>query len=80
MVNLITDEIDVLLLKLNVNNCADISQNLKIEIKGETNKRNVLPLLQKKHRWHRRRRLSNMPAEHERYIENCLIDVRDKFA
>ena len=47
MVNSITDEIDVLLLKLNVNNCADISQNLKIKIKGETNKRNVLPLLQK---------------------------------
>ena len=31
MVNLITDETDVFLLKLNVNNCADISQNLKRE-------------------------------------------------
>ena len=47
MADLIRDEIDRFLLKLNANNSIVISQNLKIDIKGETNKRNVLRLIQK---------------------------------
>ena len=47
MADLIRDEIDGFLLKLNGNNLIVISQNLKIDIKGETNKRNVLRLIQK---------------------------------
>ena len=47
MADLIRDEIDGFLLKLNVNNLIVISQNLNIDIKGETNKRNVLRLIQK---------------------------------
>ena len=46
MVDLITEEIDVILLKLNAYNLTDISQNVNIEIKGETNKQNVFRLLQ----------------------------------
>ena len=45
MVDLITEEIDVILLKLNAYNLTDISQNVNIEIKGETNKQNVFRLL-----------------------------------
>ena len=41
------NEIDEFLLKLNANNLVVISQNLNIDIKGETNKRNVLRLIQK---------------------------------
>ena len=47
MADLIRDEIDGFLLKLDANNFIVISQNLKIDIKGETNKRNVLRLIQK---------------------------------
>ena len=48
MADLIRDEIDgVFLLKLDANNLIVISQNLKIDIKRETNKRNVLRLIQK---------------------------------
>ena len=47
MADLIRDEIDGFLLKLDANNLIVISQNLKIDIKGETNKRNVLRLIQK---------------------------------
>ena len=47
MADLIRDEIDGLLLKVNANNLIVTSQNLKIDIKGETNKRNVLRLIQK---------------------------------
>ena len=44
---MIRDKIDGFLLKLNANNLTVILQNLNIEIKGETNKRNVLRLIQK---------------------------------
>ena len=47
MADLIRDEIDGFLLKLDANNLILISQNLKINIKGETNKRNVCRLIQK---------------------------------
>ena len=47
MADLIRDEIDGFLLKLNANNLMVISQNLNIDIKGETNKQNVLRLIQK---------------------------------
>ena len=47
MADLIRDEIDGFLLKLDTNNLIVISQNLKIDIKRETNKRNVLQLIQK---------------------------------
>ena len=47
IVDLITGESDVFLLKLNANNLTDISQNVNIDIKGETNKQNVFRLLQK---------------------------------
>ena len=47
MADLIRDEIDGFLLKLDTNNLIVISQNLKIDIKGETNKRNVLQPIQK---------------------------------
>ena len=47
MADLRRDEIDGFLLKLNANNLIVISQNLNIDIKGETNKRNVLRLVQK---------------------------------
>ena len=47
MADLIRDEIDGFLLKLNANNLMVISQNLNIDIKGETNKQNVLRLVQK---------------------------------
>ena len=46
MADLIRDEIDGFLLKLDANNLIFISQNLKINIKGETNKRNVCRLIQ----------------------------------
>ena len=44
---MIRDETDGFLLKLDANNLIVISQNLKIDIKGETKKRNVLRLIQK---------------------------------
>ena len=44
--DLIRDYIDGFLLKLNPDNLIDISQTLNIDIKGETNKRNVLWLIQ----------------------------------
>ena len=47
MADLIRDEIDGFLLKLDANNLIATSQNLKIDIKRETNKRNVLRLIQK---------------------------------
>ena len=47
MNDLIRNEIDGFLLKLDANNLIFISQNLKIDIKRETNKRNVLRLIQK---------------------------------
>ena len=47
MNDLIRIEIDGFLLKLDANNLIFISQNLKIDIKRETNKRNVLRLIQK---------------------------------
>ena len=47
MADLIRDEIDGFLLKLDANNLIATSQNLKIDIKTETNKRNVLRLIQK---------------------------------
>ena len=47
MADLRRDEIDGFLLKLNANNLIVISQNLNIDIKGETNKRSVLRLIQK---------------------------------
>ena len=47
MADLIRDEIDGFLLKLNANNLMVISRNLNIDIKGETNKQNVLRLIQK---------------------------------
>ena len=47
MADLIRDEIDGFSLKLDANNLIVISQNLKIDIKVETNKRNVLRLIQK---------------------------------
>ena len=47
MADLIRDEIDGFLLKLDANNLILIYQNLKINIKGETNKRNVCRLIQK---------------------------------
>ena len=47
MNDLIRKEIDGFLLKLDANNLIFISQNLKIDIKRETNKRNVLRLIQK---------------------------------
>ena len=47
MADLRRDEIDGFLLKLNANNLIVISQNLNIGIKGETNKRNVLRLVQR---------------------------------
>ena len=47
MADLIRDEIDGFSLKLDANNLIVISQNLKIDITGETNKRNVLRLIQK---------------------------------
>ena len=47
MVDLIRDKIDGFLLKLDANNLIVLSQNLKIGIKGGTNKRNVLRLIQK---------------------------------
>ena len=47
MADLIKDKIDGFLLKLNVYNLIVISQNLNIDIKGETNKRNVFRLIQK---------------------------------
>ena len=47
MADLMRDEIDGFSLKLDANNLIVISQNLKIDITGETNKRNVLQLIQK---------------------------------
>ena len=47
MNDLIRIEIDGFSLKLDANNLIFISQNLKIDIKRETNKRNVLRLIQK---------------------------------
>ena len=47
MADLMRDEIDRFLLKLDANTLIVISQNLKIDIKGEINKRNVLRLIQK---------------------------------
>ena len=47
MADLIRDEMDRFLLKLNPSNLVVISQNLNIDIKGETNKRNILRLIQK---------------------------------
>ena len=47
MADLRRDETDGFLLKLNANNLIVISQNLNIGIKGETNKRNVLRLVQR---------------------------------
>ena len=44
---MIRNEIDGFLWKLDANNLIFISQNLKIDIKRETNKRNVLRLIQK---------------------------------
>ena len=47
MTDLIRDEIDAFLLKLDANTLIVIFQNLKMDIKRETNKRNVLRLIQK---------------------------------
>ena len=47
MADLIRDKIDGFLLKLNANNLIVISQNFNIDIKEETNKRNVLRLIEK---------------------------------
>ena len=47
MVDLIRDKIYGFLLKLDANNLIVLSQNLKIGIKGGTNKQNVLRLIQK---------------------------------
>ena len=47
MADLIRNEIDRPLLKLNPSNLIVKSHNLNIDIKGETNKRNILRLIQK---------------------------------
>ena len=47
MADLIRDKIDRFFLKLNASNLIVISQKLNIGIKAETNKLNVLSLIQK---------------------------------